>query len=391
MPVTAAARDATPPDPTDPPDTAAGGADGGATAGRVRVIDATAWEPGRWDALAARSPDGEAFQSHAWGASKERLGWRPLRVVVELDGEPRAVASLQERRIVPRLPGPAGRLTYLYAPRGPVLLRRDRESAAAALLGLRRVARARRAAVLTVDPAWEEHGELAAAFPGAGYRPSPREIQVSRTAMLVPIRGTADEQHALLGDSTARNVNKARRAGVTAERVDLADAAGREEALAEFWAMFVATGRREGFIVRDRDYQLAQWRALGEASLASLWFARAGGRRQNGVLLLHCGNRLVSHLAGSPDDADLRRTRANHLLQWEILRWGAAHGFAQYDLGGVDTQEAPGLPADEGHPLWNLYEFKRGFGTRGVVFARAHDLAIRPLLGAAWQIARRVR
>ncbi len=388
MSASAAPRDSSSPGPA-----TSAGADTGEhlDPAQVRVIDATAWEPDRWDALAARSPEGEAFQSHAWGASKERLGWRPLRVVIELAGEPRAVASLQERRIVPRVPGPAGRLTYLYAPRGPVLLRHDRASASAALLGLRRVARSRRAAVLTVDPAWEEHGELAAALPAAGYRPSPREIQVSRTAMLVRICQGAEEQHALLGDSTARNINKARRAGVTAERVTLADGAEREAALAEFWAMFVATGRREGFIVRDRDYQLAQWRALGEASLASLWFARADGRRQTGVLLLHCGRRLVSHLAGSPDDADLRRTRANHLLQWEILRWGAAHGFEQYDLGGVDTQEAPGLPADAAHPLWSLYEFKRGFGARGIVFVRAHDLAVRPLLGTAWRIARRFR
>ena len=358
---------------------------------QLRVVDATGWEPDRWDGLAARSPRGEVFQSHAWGESKARLGWRPLRVVIEHGSTRVAVASLQERILAPALPGPLGRLTYLYASRGPVLLTDDTGAAALALLGLRRVARARRAAVLTIDPAWEEGGEPARALRAAGFRPSPREVQVSRTGMLVAIRETEGAQHELLGDSTARNINKARRAGVTVERVDLAGAAGRDDALACFWDMFQATGRREGFIVRDRAYQLDQWRALGEAGLASLWFASLAGQRLNGVVLLHCGRRLVSHVAGSPDGADLRGTRANHLLQWEIIRWGAASGFTMYDLGGVDTRDAPGLPVDRTHPLWNLYEFKRGFGARGVVFVRAHDHAARPPLGAAWNLVRRFR
>ena len=358
---------------------------------QLRIVDATAWPAERWDTLAARSDAGHVFQSHAWGESKAGLGWRPIRVVVELEGEQVGVASLQERTIARSAPGPLGRLTYLYAPRGPVLLRQDARAAHASLAALARVARARRAVVLAIDPAWEEGSGPATALGRAGYGPAGREIQVSRTAMIVPLRADEGGQHELLGDSTARNINKARRAGVTVERVDLADPGVRDEALDCFWDMFAATGRREGFIVRDRTYQLGQWRALGESGLASLWFARAGETRQNGAVLLHCGRRLVSHVAGSPDDADLRGTRSNHLLQWEVMRWGAAHGYEAYDLGGVDTPAAPGLPVDRTHPLWNLYEFKRGFGARAVVFVRAHETAPHRALGAAWRVARRFR
>jgi peptidoglycan pentaglycine glycine transferase (the first glycine) len=361
------------------------------TGAGVRVVDATSWSADAWDELATRSRWGEAFQSHAWGETKATLGWRPLRVVIEAAGERVAVASLQERTLVPRAPGPIGHLTYLYAPRGPVLLRRDPDAASAALAGLRLVARARRAVTITIDPSWEDGSPLATRLAMGGFGPAAREIQVSRTAMLVPLRADQGEQHQLLGDSSARNINKARRAGVSVERIDLADPGVRESALGEFWEMFAATGRREGFIVRDRGYQLDQWRSLGEAGIAFLWFTSLGGRRQNGVILLACGTRLVSHVAGSADDAELRATRANHLLQWEIMRWGAAEGFEVYDLGGVDTPSAPGLPLDRAHPLWNLYEFKRGFGARGVVFVRAHEHAPRAALGLAWRFARRLR
>jgi lipid II:glycine glycyltransferase (peptidoglycan interpeptide bridge formation enzyme) len=357
-------------------------------AAAVRLVDADGWSPGDWDDLAVRSPHGDVFQSHAWGELKRNLGWRPIRYVVELAGRPIAVCSIQEKSVVQRLG--LGRLRVHYAPRGPILLEPGAETARLALAGLERLARTRTSVTLTIDPAWEEGSEPAQALEASRFRAARHDVQVSRTAMLVPLQPTDDAQHALLGDSTARNINKARRTGVTAERVDLSDPASSEAALAEFFEMHAATGRREGFIVRSRDYEMDQWRRLGSAGTASLWFAGVG-RRDTGVLLLHCGQTLLSFAAGSREDAEMRRTRANHLLQWEIMRWAAANGFTHYDLGGVDIQSAPGIPRDESHPLWNLYEFKRGFGAEGVVRVRAHEYAPNPLLGIGWRLARRFR
>jgi peptidoglycan pentaglycine glycine transferase (the first glycine) len=354
----------------------------------VRLVDAEDWQPRAWDDLAVRSELGDAFQSHAWGEAKKRLGWTPLRVVVEVDGRPVAVCYVQERRLAGR--PILGRWRAHYAPRGPILLEPTPDAARAALAGLRTLAAARHSAALTVDPAWDEGGSLAEAFAGSGFVPAAREVQVSRTAMLIQLEPTDEAQHARLGDSTARNVNKARRAGVATERVDLADTAVREAALDEFFEMHAATGRREGFLVRSREYELDQWRRLGESGIASLWFAGVG-RRDNGVLLLRCGNTLLSFAAGSRDDADMRGTRANHLLQWDVMRWAASAGFTRYDLGGVDNHRAPGIPRDASHPLWNLYEFKRGFGAEAVLRVKAHEYSPGRLVGLAWRTARRFR
>jgi peptidoglycan pentaglycine glycine transferase (the first glycine) len=362
-----------------------------ALAGVPRVVDASGWRPAAWDELAARSPLGDAFQSYEWGEAKRGLGWTPLRYVVEVDGRSVAAVFIQERPVLRRLPGPFRRLRVHYAPRGPILLEPTPQAARAALEALRHIAGERHSLTLTIDPTWREDGALAATLPGSGFRPAAREVQVSRTAMVVPLRADEEEQHALLDDSTATNINKARRAGVTTERIDLTDPNVREPALAEFFEMHAATGRREDFLVRDRDYELDQWRRLGEAGLASLWFASAEGRRRSGLLLLHCGRYVVLFAAGSPDDADLRKTRANHLLHWSIMRWAVTAGFEGYDLGGVDTHEFAGLPRDDSHPLWNLYEFKRRLGARGEVRIRAHEYAPNALLGAVWRLARRFR
>jgi lipid II:glycine glycyltransferase (peptidoglycan interpeptide bridge formation enzyme) len=286
----------------------------------------------------------------------------------------------------------------LYAPRGPVLLREgdQRAQAAAAgtaLAGVAGIAASSGAAIVTVDPAWPAGGPLAATLTSARFAPAAREIQVSRTAMIVPLFEDEDEQHRLVRKSTANLINRARREGASADRLDLAygNPDEREPALAEMHDLLVATARREGIVLRDREYQLAQWRALGEAGVASLWFAVVDGRRWAGSVLLRCGQTLLQYQAGSADDADMRRVPANHLLQWEILRWAAANGFAGYDLGGVDAPGARGLPHDERHPLWNLAVFKRGFGAEGVEYVPAHDRASNPLVGTLWKIARRLR
>jgi lipid II:glycine glycyltransferase (peptidoglycan interpeptide bridge formation enzyme) len=362
-----------------------------AASGMPRVVDASGWPAADWDALAARSPLGDALQSYEWGEVKRSLGWTPLRYAVEVGGRRVAVVSIQERPLIRRAPGPFARLAVHYAPRGPILLEATPDAARAALEALRGIACARHSLTLTIDPGWREDGHLAATLPGSGFRPAAREVQVSRTAMVIPLLADEEEQHALLDDSTATNINKARRAGVTTERIDLTSPAVREAALAEFFEMHAATGRREDFLVRDRDYELNQWRGLGVAGLASLWFASLEGRRRSGLLLLHCGRYLVLFAAGSPDDADLRKNRANHLLHWSIMRWAVTAGFEGYDLGGVDTHAFPGLPANSSHPLWNLYEFKRRLGAVGEVRVRAHEYTPNAILGAAWRLARRFR
>jgi lipid II:glycine glycyltransferase (peptidoglycan interpeptide bridge formation enzyme) len=377
------------------------------TAAEVRVVDMSAADAGPWDALALRSPAGEALQGHAWGAFKAAAGWRVGRYRIEDAAGAAAVVSIQERGVaapfVRRLPGPArgsasldalaGR--FLYAPAGPVLLREDPDALGAALAGLARIARARRAALLVIDPAWEVGSGRAAALVQAGFVPARRQIQVSRTGMLLPLHRDEAEQRRLVNENTRRNVEKARRAGVVIERLDAAsDPVALTDGLAVAYRMLVETGLRTGFAPRPEAYHTAASRALIESGAASLWFARLDGRDIAHTLVHHSGSRAVLFQAGE-GDIEQKRVPGNFLLQWSIIRWAAEEGFATYDLGGVDTHGAPGLPADETHPLWNLYRFKLQWGARPVTFVGASELAPWPLLGAglrtAWRLRDRLR
>lgn len=379
------------------------------TPARLRIVDATDRPAAEWDRLAVDSPFGHYMQSHAWLEAKRPLGWDVRRYVVEEDGGAIAVVAIQERPLARRLPGPLRSLRYGYAPHGPVPLPGDAEVAdgsvtadmphvglpsparvASALAALRRIARHDRLAILTIDPEWEETPELEAVLSGEGFLPAAQQVQVSRTAMFAAAYADERAQHRLLRKSAANDVNRGRRAGVSAELVDLRDPAA-EPALGEFFTMFEATGRLKGFVVRDRAYQLDQWRNLGRAGHAVLWFASVEGRRIAGSLLMRAGNRWVQTHAGYHDPADMATYRPNHLLQWSIIRWAAESGCAGYDLGGVDAFEAPGIPAGPDHPLWDLYVFKRNMGGRPLVYVGAHEYARLPVFRAAWNAFRRLR
>lgn len=369
----------------------------------IELVDLTDAPAATWDALAVRSTRGEALQSHAWGEVKAAGGWRPLRVRIDRDGVPVAACSIQERDlsapVTRRAPGGLGtRLgvlgelgRFLYAPFGPVLLGDDAEGA---LAGLRQLARRRHAALLVVDPTWETGDPLADALPAARFVHAERAVQVATTGMYLALHADEDAQWRGLNSNVRRNIEKCRTAGVEVVRFDGSSAPDAlDPALATAYRMLVETGERRGFAhdLRPAGYHASSQRALIEAGHASLWMARHDDRDLAYTLVHHSGARATLFEAGEAEQrpggpADERpRFAANFLLQWTIIRWAAAQGFATYDLSGVDNHSSPGLPTDDSHPLWNLYRFKAQWGARPVQFVGAWEHAPWPLLGRAFR------
>lgn len=389
---------------------APGVSEGGATGGsRIRILDATGGDPRAWDELAVRSPRGEAFQSHAWGERKRVTGWQPRRYRIVDDDGPLAVVSFQERDLLGalsrRLPTAAARslaarLPHLrlgYAPNGPVLLRDGTSAARATLLALARIARARRAGLLLVEPFWEAGSAEAAALEAAGFRAARRPIQIATTGMLVPLEASDEAQRRLLNENVRRNLGRAQKLGVEVVQLHAsAQPSGLEEALAAAYEMVRLTGERRGFAAGLRapeDHNAGQ-AALIRSGVASLWMAYHEGQPVAHALVHHNGQRAFLFQAGE-SRSDPRRPPANFALQWSVLRWAAGEGFRDYDLGGVDDHEARGLPEDERHPMWNLYRFKSQWGARPVQTCGAQEYATWQVLGdlvnRAWAARDRAR
>ncbi|MCZ7438577.1 GNAT family N-acetyltransferase [Micromonospora sp. WMMC241] len=145
-----------------------------------------------------------------------------------------------------------------------------------------------------------------------------------------------------------KNVNKARRSGVTVE-VDL-DGARLDSFLRIYASTMDRRAAASGYyfpreffttIVREMPGQFAFFHALHE------------GRVVSTELVLLSALSLYSYLGGTDRDAfDLR---PNDLLKFEICRWGRAQGRARFVLGG-------GYAPDDG-----IFRYKRAFAPRGLV------------------------
>jgi lipid II:glycine glycyltransferase (peptidoglycan interpeptide bridge formation enzyme) len=335
-------------DPAVPQATGAAGAD----VERLRRDDLA------WDSFVTSSRLGFHTQLTAWAKVKAANGWRATRVVADGGSGPIG-AQVLTRRIGP------GPFRVGYAPRGPVATTWDAASLDAFDTGLRRAARRLRLTHVTIDPPLEDAGG-AGLLGTAGWRPGD-DIQPRRT-WEVPLDRSEEDLWQALRSKWRQYVQKARRAGVVVAEGGPAD-------LDAFYAIFLETARRTGFIPRTRASYAAVWDAFAPSGAAQLLFARLpGGEPAATLFLLRCGGRVVEPYGGmTPQGAE---SRANYLLKWEAIRRANATGASVYDMWGL---------AHAG-----IEQFKTGFGGREANYVGAFDLPTLPLLREAVVTGRRV-
>lgn len=342
----------------------------------LEVLDRA--DPGAWNAFVAHSPGGHILQSFEWGELKRRTGWDVVRAVLRGDGETVAAASILERR-VPLL----GR-NMAYCPCGPVVDWADSEVAGQALSGLAALARGRRDIVLTLDPAVPEgqHG-LAKLLREEGFVSSATDdgfggIQ-PRCVMRLDITPDLDAVLAGFREKWRYNVRLAERKKIRVrEGPALAD-------MDRFYDVLLETARRDGFVVRVREYfhwmhELFVARGLGE-----LLLAEHEGQLLGGILVLTIGPQ-AWYLYGASSNEN-RNLMPNHLLQWEAIRRAKARGCAVYDFRGV-SQEADPMA---GARLSGLNRFKAGFGAQFVRYVGQHDLVLAPVAYRAYRLGAAMR
>ena len=358
--------------------------------------EATEAELADWDDRTVHAPGGHVYQSRAWAAQRERLGWRPLPVMLDDDH-----AALVLLRPFPLVGGASA-----YVPRGPVVAPGEDPGAAAArvvALGDWLASRgvdvvATDAEVPAADPAY------GTALRAAGFHPIP-EIQPSRHRVSLPLAAGADDAAARAGlsKSTRQRINVAEGEGVVVERYDTAgwdgahplfEAPGRplDEVLGGFATLLEGTGQRRGFRWGPRQVFLDWWAAAHAAGLLVYLQARDDAEPSStlgGLILYRHGERLSTvHSADAPG---VRETHPGvmHLLRWRAIQLAIREGRAEVDLGGVDIGPDHQEPT-KGDPMAGLYEHKRSFGATWVEMTGAHERVIRPWRYAAGRVATRV-
>jgi len=331
-----------------------------------------------WDRTVAVLPGGHLLQSWDWGQLKGRHGWSAERLAwYDSHKQPAACVQILTRSVI--LPGGVGRLCVRYSPRGPCLDWSDGDLSKQVLDALQARSVERGTVFVKVDPETPDSPQPLAPSPdpasssaesiqrilrASGWRPSSEQVQF-RNTMVLDLRASEDQLLAGMKQKTRYNLRLAERRGVVVRPAGLED-------LDQLYRMYAETSLRDGFVIRDRAYYNDAWGTFLNNGQAQPFLAEVEGQAVAGLMVFRLGRR-AWYLYGMSRELH-RELMPTYLLQWEAIRWARREGCEAYDFWGAPDR------LDPQDPLWGVYRFKEGFGSRLVSGVGAWDFTVRPRL-----------
>ncbi len=333
------------------------------------VREARSVTPAVWDGWLRNSPGGgHVLQSYEWGEFKKRLNWRPVRVLLERDGE---VVGLGQFLAYDTAPVPGA---LWYCTKGPWLPWHDEEAVRAFFEGVRDIARREGAHTVKIEPeVLEREKNVKDALGEIGFRKARYDLNL-KTTLIVDLSLSEEKLLAKMKGKTRYNVRLAAKKGIEVVEPDF------EEGWEIFYAWMKHTSeRKEGYSLRrSRNYLHAVTRYMYDTGQGRLFFARHEGTPLAGIYVFTFGEKYWYMYGASGDEK--RNLKPNYLLQWEVMRWAKERGLTHYDMVGVPKLE----DLDESSSLWGVYKFKEGFGGEISDSLGCFDLPVKRARAAAW-------
>lgn len=250
----------------------------------TRIIDNK--EKDRYNKFISNHPRGHFLQTWEWGQVKKGMGWEPLPLVLEEDGEIRATLLILKRK----LPLPGINKCIFYSPRGPVV-DIDREDLCQALFeGARKAAAHEGAILLKIDPDVEvSNQDFQEILNKCGFRENktgldfagvqPRfvfrlDITPAETTLLENMHG-----------KTRYNIRLAQKKGVSIRQ------ARDKKDLKIFYQILEETAQRDDFLVRGYEYFEMIWDQMVTNGLAQIFIAEYEERPVSATLALIVGKK----------------------------------------------------------------------------------------------------
>ena len=332
---------------------------------RIRETQSVTRE--EWNVWLQNSPGGgHVFQSYEWGEFKRKLGWRPVRLVLERDGK---IAGAGQFLLYKTTPVPG---YLMYSAKGPWLPWEDEAAVRTFFDGVRDVAERESAHTVKVEPeffARQQH--VKDLLEDIGFHKFRWDLH-ARATMAIDLTPSEEDLMAKMKKDTRYGVRRAGREGI--EVVEDNSAEAREA----FWQMFEQTAGRKDFWYRPKGYQFDAWQSMYDTGRAHLFFAMHEGERLAGAITYKFGDKVWYVQAAAVDHK--RNLQPTYLLQWEIMRWAKQNGATRYDMMAIPTPDE----MHKDHPWYGVYKFKAGFGGDVEEFPGCLDLPVKSAQAKLW-------
>ena len=307
-------------------------------------------------------------QTRYWSRVKSSLGWQPLAADLEVDGKGAGDLLLLVHEI--------GEGSMAYAPYGPEALPNDeRRGEYLAILSeeLKRILPPS-CVVVRWDLPWESpYARDEDRYDEKGHWLGPPETRLRELRMnwgvegsclrkapsdllppdtfLIDLRQSEEALLSRMKPKTRYNIGLAGRKGVSVR-------IGGEGDLDTWNALYALTARRNGITPHGPSYFAPLFGASRgpSAPRVRLLVAEWEGEALAAMFLAFSADR-ATYLYGA-SSGEKKDLMAPYLLQWEAIRLAKSGGCSSYDLFGVAPRPDPD------HPMFGLYQFKRGFGGR---------------------------
>ena len=306
---------------------------------------------------------GSFLQSFDWGEFQQSLGRKIWPI--ELKEELKALV------IKHNLPF---KKSYLYCPRGPVILSETKNPAEDQnnlLKEVKGIAKEENAIFFKIEPARDKTKDSSwSSLQGLSL--ATKQIQPPET-LILDITKPAEKLLEQMHQKTRYNIRLAQRKGVKVKPLLESD----PNEINTFLNLLEETAKRDKFRPHPQEYYQKMLEVLGPRGMMKLFLAKHQSQIIAANLVCFFGQ-TATYLHGA-SDYNSRQLMASHLLQWQAILEAKKLGFKYYDFWGIDEKKWPGLT-----------RFKKGFGGQEITYPSTFDLVFQPLWYQTYNLVRRV-
>ena len=321
-----------------------------------------------YEEFASTSKYGNFMQSLLWPKVKDNWGWDAV-ISRDDDGKIKGTCLVIIKKI------PFFGCTFLYAPHGPVCDWRDKKTMEDLFEGIKVLAKKYKCYQFMWDPCHEEKDkDISEMIISMGFKHTYNAaelttIQARNNYMLRNIEGkTPDEVMMTFQPDWRNRIRKAGRKGVYCQ-------ACGTEALDDFYPLMQATGIRDGFSIRSKEYFVKMINGLGEKHCRLfMCYVDEDGKKiplSGAVTTQYAGKTCYVYGASANHHRNLY---PNYLMQWTMINWAIEGKNYIYDFQGIPFYKDPE------HPNYGVYKFKKGFNGEVVTYAGEFFYVFKPFM-----------
>ena len=292
----------------------------------------------RYNAFVRSSPYRSLTQDLNWSYVKD--DWGNEQVYVEENGEITAAMSL----LIKKVPGG---YSLLYAPRGPVCDIHDEYKVSALIREAEPLAKKHKAFALKLDPEVEYDETLDQLYRDAGYSvhntdAGKDDLIQPRMTMIVSLDGKdEDALMASFRKKTRNLIRGAAKKGVESSW-DTTD-----DYLTTFYEIYKTMAERNHITTRSYEYFV---KLRDSFDGLRVYIMTHEGDKLAAAVTINYAGKMYYLYAGSTNEK--RNLNPNHLMNFEMMKWGLEENAISYDLGGIFSTNSE----EDG-----LYAFKKSF------------------------------